>query len=83
MKNVDSTFIHDIEKTGEMFQRGVRETRFNSYDRVYFDTNEACDDIISKYDFKDKKVLTVLASGDQAFHFYENGAKSVYLFDIN
>jgi len=83
LKNVDSTFIHDIEKTGEMFQCGVRETRFNSYDRVYFDTNEACDDIISKFDFKDKKVLTVLASGDQAFQFYKNGAKSVDLFDIN
>ena len=83
MDKVDSTFIYDIEKTGEIFQSGVRETRFNSYDRVYFDTNEACDDIISKYDFKDKKVLTVLASGDQAFQFYKNGAKSVDLFDIN
>ena len=50
MDKVDSTFIYDIEKTGEIFQSGVRETRFNSYDRVYFDTNEACDDIISKYD---------------------------------
>jgi len=83
LEKVDNTFIHDIEKTDEMFQRGVRETRFNSYDRVYFDTNEACDEIISKFDFKDKKVLTVLASGDQAFQFYIHGAKSVDLFDIN
>ena len=27
--------------------------------------------------------FTVLASGDQAFYFYDNGAKKVDLFDIN
>ena len=33
------------------------------------------DDIISKFDVRDKKILTVAASGDQAFQFYKNGAK--------
>lgn len=48
----------------------------------YFITNE-CLDYISNFDIKDKKVLSVCGSGDQAFISLINGAKSVDTFDYN
>lgn len=48
----------------------------------YFITNEQLD-YISKFDIKDKKVLSVCGSGDQAFISLINGAKSVDTFDYN
>ena len=53
------------------------------YSGVYFSTNEHLDKILINFDIKDKKVLTCVGSGDQAFHFINYGAKSVDLFDIN
>ena len=79
---IDSTVIQDIKKTEEMLY-SYYYNRFSTYDKVYFETNEKCDKIISNYDVKDKSVLTVLGSGDQAFQFYKHGAKNVDLFDVN
>lgn len=50
---------------------------------VYFETNEYVGEILDNFDVENKKVLTVLASGDQAFHFYNKGAKKVDVFDKN
>ena len=83
MDKLNNIAKYDIDKTDEMFQTPYGSSRFTTYDRVYSETNEACDKIISKFDVKDKSVLTVLGSGDQAFQFYINGAKNVDLFDIN
>lgn len=60
-----------------------REETSNMYNSIYFHSNERLKEIFSNVDVKDKDVLTVLASGDQAFYAYDNGAKSVDTFDIN
>ena len=83
MGNIRDIVKYDIKKTDEMFQAPYGSSKFTTYDRVYSETNEPCDKIISKFDVKDKSVLTVLGSGDQAIQFYVNGAKNVDLFDIN
>lgn len=57
--------------------------RFPNYNRVYFNSNENVKDVLSVLDIKDKKVLSVLGSGDQAFHLLNNDALKVDLFDIN
>ena len=51
--------------------------------RIYQTSNEDIEELYSSIDFKDKKVLSVLASGDQALMAYLNGAKKVDLFDVN
>ena len=39
--------------------------------------------IFSNFDFEDKSVLSVLGSGDQAFHFFKAKVGNLDLFDIN
>ena len=56
---------------------------FYHSDRVYYNSNEELDAIFSSFDFNRKKILSVLGSGDQAFHLINRGAKQVDLFDIN
>lgn len=55
----------------------------DGYNELYYKTNE---DLVSMYesiDFKDKDVLSVLASSDQVFTSRLLGAKSVDSFDMN
>ncbi len=57
--------------------------RLDDYTRIYFKTNE---DLVTSYqdfDFKDKEVLSVLASSDQVFTARLLGAKKVDSFDKN
>ena len=61
----------------------INGRRFPYYNRVYFHSNENLKDIFSFIDVKDNDVLTVLGSGDQVFYLYNNGAKSVDMFDKN
>ena len=51
--------------------------------RIYFETNEYVSDILRNFDIRNKTVLTVLGSGDQAFHLYNRGASKVDVFDVN
>lgn len=53
------------------------------FETVYFCSNERLDDIFYGMDFTGKKVLSVLASGDQAFYFYDHNAEKVDVFDKN
>lgn len=53
------------------------------YGRIYSSSNEDILDLYADIDFKNKNVLSVLASGDQAFMAYLKGATSVDLFDVN
>ena len=69
----------DIELTREVLTNSCDSKR----NYVYFETNEHITDILDNFDIKNKSVLTVIGSGDQAFHFYDRGAKTVDLFDIN
>ena len=54
-----------------------------NFETVYFCSNERLDDIFYGMDFTGKKVLSVLASGDQAFYFYDHNAEKVDVFDKN
>ena len=52
-------------------------------DRLYLRSNEPLEFIFSQFDFSSKDVFSVLASSDQVFSFYQNGANSVDTFDIH
>ena len=57
--------------------------RKRDYDSIYYSTNEQIESIFSSFDFNNKEVLSVLASGDQALYFLCNGARRVDVFDQN
>ncbi|MBE7082616.1 MAG: DUF3419 family protein [Clostridiales bacterium] len=52
-------------------------------DRVYAFSNECLDDFFVHFIFKDKRVLTVGSSGDQAINAISRGAKDVTIIDAN
>ena len=54
-----------------------------THGKVFFNSNENLDLLLSRFDFKDKDILSVLASSDQLFYFYNKGAKTVDTFDKN
>ena len=77
MESVD----YDIDRTKEIIDKKCSsDFRYNN---IFFQSNEYLNAILDNIDINDKNCLTVLASGDQAFHLYNRGAKSVDLFDIN
>lgn len=55
----------------------------SNYNLLFSSSNEYLKDVFSKYNFKGKKVLSVMGSGDQAFHFFNNNVGELDLFDIN
>lgn len=60
----------------------------NSYNQDLFNfiypfCNENIKELLSYFNLKDKDCLSVLASSDQIFDMYLNGAKSITTFDIN
>lgn len=62
----------------------LRKTnKMKCYDSLYYSSNEDFDGLFSQFNLKDKSILSIIGSGDQAFHLYNKGAKSVDLFDIN
>lgn len=75
MRDINSDILHT-----HLVMNG---RRFPNYNRVYYHSNENLKEIFSHIDVNDKDVLSVLGSGDQMFHFYNNGAKSVEVFDVN
>ena len=76
MKKVDDL----IGYTKNIMDSCISTKRYNS---VFFHSNEHLNGIFDQIDILGKDVLTVLSSGDQAFHFYDRGAKSVELYDVN
>ena len=56
---------------------------FGRFCRMYIMTTENILEFLTKYDLKDKSVLSVAGSGDQMLNAYALGAKSVTLFDVN
>ena len=69
----------DIENTISF----LNNERIPGYSDLYFSSNENLKDIFGNIDFTDKKVLSVLSSGDQAFHIYDHNSSHIDLFDIN
>lgn len=56
---------------------------FQKYGKIYLNTTENIKGILDGINLKDKNILTVAGSGDQALNAYYLGAESVTLFDIN
>lgn len=54
-----------------------------NFGKIYRNTNENLSKIFSNYNFENKNVLSVLASGDQVFSSYYLGANNVDTFDSN
>ncbi len=53
------------------------------YKQILMFTDENINAMTNKLDLKDKDILTVTSSGDQALNFLLEGAKSIKLFDNN
>lgn len=80
----DTMTNKEVEKLVEYLNiKGYLNNNFNGYSRLYSMTTENIFGFLSKYDFKDKKVLTVAGSGDQRLNSYLLGANNVTCFDIN
>lgn len=54
-----------------------------NYNLLFSASNELLKPIFSNFDFMGKDVLSVLGSGDQAFHFFKAKVGKLDLFDIN
>ena len=67
----------------KMTEKLLNNVSVDGYGKIYFSSNEDLKTIFSNFDFKDKDVLTVAGSGDQAFYSYNDDAKKVDLFDKN
>lgn len=80
MVSVMSSVNFDVERAIDIICDRNMNHRYN---RIYFRTNEDLEQLFSHIDCVDKKILSVLASGDQAFHLYNRGASQVDFFDIN
>lgn len=72
---------YDIKMTKDVFTQ--YDDGYKKYDKIYNSSNDSYQSIISNFDIREKNVLSVIGSGDQAFHLYKSGAKVVDLFDIN
>ena len=70
----------DFKETELLLDENIKH---DYYDRLCFSSNEHLEDIFSYFDFKNKDILSVIGSGDQAISFYLNDVNKVDLFDIN
>ena len=59
------------------------ETNLDNFYFTYLFATENISGFSKKISYKDKAILTVTSSGDQAFNFILNDAKSIDLFDMN
>ena len=64
----------DILALKQLVNKGVSTKQ---YSRVYSHTNENLKAIIENFDIKNKSILTVLGSGDQALNFLNHKAANV------
>ena len=61
----------------------IKGVSFPNYGKIYFSSNEKLKSIFSNFDLSNKSVLSVVASGDQPFYFYNSSISEIDLFDIN
>lgn len=78
-----SNISFDINEAKKIMYDICSNGRVSNYSKLYRSTNERLSKILSMYDFKDKNVLSVLASSDQLLSSYFLGAKNVDSFDSN
>ena len=67
----------------EKLNKGEFSADFDWYTPPYLFSTENLSDSFDCFDFKNKNVLTVAASGDHMFDAYLRGAKNVDMFDLN
>lgn len=77
-----STLTSNLE-TLEKRIKNYQTNKGEMFDYVYAFTNENCRDALNFFDLKQKECLSVLASSDQVFDMFLNGANKVEAFDIN
>jgi len=78
--------LNDVLKTEESYYGISRQygwSHYDKYSKIYNSSNEDLWTLFANIDVKNKSVLSVLSSGNQALHCLNNGAKSVDVFDIN
>lgn len=73
----------DILETKLIMRYRAGESNEATHNRIYFGANEDLKKIFSNFQLCDKDVLSVVGSGDQAFHLYNLGVSKLNLFDIN
>lgn len=78
----------EIEKIAALFSGDLEQNlgkggRYSEISPVYAFATENIGGYLGLFDFKDKDILTVGASGDQMISAYAAGARSVANFDIN
>ena len=73
------TVKNDIDYTFDVLN-GYNNDKYSS---VYFKSNENLRNLFGTFDFKDKKCLAILSSGDQVFFFFFKGVKNIDLIDKN
>ena len=76
-----SNYKEDVLKAYSLLSNEV--SVFSNWSWVFYSTNEDIKELIKYFDLKDKSVLSVLASGDQALHLLNSGAGKVDVFDKN
>lgn len=72
-----------MQTVNEIIKSGGLSYSFKEISRPYLQTTENIKDYLDKFDVKEKDVLTVCASGDQALSLISLGAKNITCFDIN
>ena len=73
----------DIEFLENILLNDKKNIKDNYFDHIYPFTNENISAYYKNIDFENKKVLTVVGSGDHILNAFLDGAKSVDAFDIN
>ena len=71
----------ELDKIITNVLNGRKKHTYNSNYMLYERTNENLLELFNQYDVKDKEVLTVLASSDQALSCYYKGASKIDTFD--
>lgn len=83
MENLGKDLEQALLYISDLYLYKNREISENYFDRIYHFTTEMIKGYFEKISFKNKDILTVMASGDHALNAILLGAKKVDTFDVN
>ena len=69
----------DIDRTRDVLN-GIYT---DNYSKIYFNSNEDINILFNNFNVNNKTGLSILSSGDQAFHLLNRNVKNIDLFDKN
>ena len=72
-----------LSNTFDIINNLTSSKKYSKYCQIYSFTTENISGYYENFDFKDKKVLTICASGDHVFNAILLGANYITCFDIN